>query len=261
MTRARKLKKAVRARSRKTGESYAAARRQVLKLRERPAASMAQATERVEPLPSHRPAAPAAGAARGAVSDASIRRKTGRGLEHWFAVLDAFDATAMGHTAAARHLNQVHGVPGWHAQGITVAYERARGIRAANQRIDGKFEVSVSRAVPAPVAVVAGALRDRGRRTTWLAGVDAPLGRALAAAMDGAEAKLVVRGDGRSARLRYRWDAEVVEIYVTAKPKGGSTVVAVSKKLSDAALVDRRRTQWAKALEALKTYLGGGPKR
>jgi hypothetical protein len=260
MTRARKLKKAVRARSRKTGERYAAARRQILKLRERPG-GVARTTERAEALSSSPPPAPAPSAARGAVSDASIRRKTGRGLEHWFAVLDAFDATAMGHTAAARHLNQAHGVPGWHAQGITVAYERARGIRAANQRIDGKFEVSVSRAVPAPVAVVAGALRDRGRRTTWLAGVDAPLGRALAAAMDGAEAKLVVRGDGRSARLRYRWDAEVVEIYVTAKPKGGSTVVAVSKKLSDAGLVDRRRTQWAKALEALKTYLGTGPKR
>lgn len=35
--------------------------------------------------------------------------------------------------------------PGWWAQGITVAYEQHIGRRAAGQRSDGTFEVSVSR--------------------------------------------------------------------------------------------------------------------
>ncbi|HEX7779978.1 MAG TPA: hypothetical protein VF424_12085 [Vicinamibacterales bacterium] len=65
------------------------------------------------------------------------RAKTGRGLDHWFEVLDRFGAVEKGHTAAARHLYDAHGVDGWYAQGITVAYERARGVRGVNQRRDG----------------------------------------------------------------------------------------------------------------------------
>ena len=109
MTRDHKLKKAVRARSRKTGESYAAARRQYLKPPTPPSAAS----------PSKK--------AAGGMTEASARRATGHGLDHWFAVLDAFSpGGAKGHTAAARHVADDHGVPGWHAQGITVAWERAR---------------------------------------------------------------------------------------------------------------------------------------
>lgn len=40
-----------------------------------------------------------------------------------------------------------HKVPGWYSQGITAAYERARGLRALNQRCDGEYEVSVSKVI------------------------------------------------------------------------------------------------------------------
>lgn len=73
-------------------------------------------------------------ASRGAISDQAILKKTGHGLDHWFAVLDAFDPKAKGHTDRARYLYDEHQVPGWHSQGIVVAYERARsgpqGLRA-----------------------------------------------------------------------------------------------------------------------------------
>ena len=142
MTKDHKLKKAIRARAQKTGESYAAARRQYLK----PA------------TPS--PAAPAKNAKAGGMTEASARRVTGHGLDHWFAVLDAFSPGGVkGHTAAARHVADDHGVPGWHAQGITVAWERARGHRAMNQSCTGTFNVSVSRVVPADVAAVASGLQ------------------------------------------------------------------------------------------------------
>ena len=72
MTRARSLKKIIRTRAAKTGESYTTARRHVLAAR---GASVASRTP---------PAAPKE-KAKGAVSDERIRELTGHGLEHWFA--------------------------------------------------------------------------------------------------------------------------------------------------------------------------------
>ncbi|HEX5720635.1 MAG TPA: DUF4287 domain-containing protein, partial [Thermoanaerobaculia bacterium] len=160
MTQQKKLKKTIRARSEKTGESYTAARRQVLLAREEPPPTP-------PPVSTSKPSAPKP-PAKGGISEESVLKKTGHGLDHWFGVLDAFGGTTQGHTAMAAHLYNEHGIPGWHSQGITVAYERARGLREANQACTGKFQVSVSKTVPATVAEVVEALKS----TAWLQGAD-----------------------------------------------------------------------------------------
>lgn len=259
MTQQKKLKKAVRARSEKTGESYTAARRQVLLARAKKAAKpSAPSPVRAvpEPSPAAAPLAPAPRATRGAVSDEAARKKTGHGLDHWFAVLDAFGAATKGHTAAAAHLYNDHGVPGWHAQGITVAYERARGLRDVNQACTGTFQVSVSKTVPASVAEVIDALKSAERRAAWLAGADPALVQALNAAFSGDKPREVkIKGDGY-AWLRFPWDGPAVVIYITGKPKGASVVVDNSN-LRDPALIEQRRAQWRVALEGLQRHLGG----
>jgi hypothetical protein len=118
MTRAAALKKVIRARAAKTGERYTTARRHVLNELQQRSAPPAAVTSPITPRSSP-------GVSRGSVSDATSREKTGHSLSHWFDVLDRFSAVEKGHTAAARHLHDAHGVPGWHARGITVAYERA----------------------------------------------------------------------------------------------------------------------------------------
>jgi hypothetical protein len=242
MTQTHKLKKAIRARAQKTGESYAAARRQYLK----PAT----------PPPAAAPAKKARTA--GGMTEASARRVTGHGLDHWFAVLDAFSPGGVkGHTAAARHLADDHGVPGWHAQGITVAWERARGSRALNQGCTGTFNVSVSRVVAADVAAVAAALLDKGRRALWLAQADPALARALAAAIDGGKSKGLRQPSADRLRLRFRWDDRTIELRVDAKPGGKASVVADNMELPDAAAVETRRAAWKDALDGLKAYLPG----
>ena len=143
MTRARALKQVIRARAAKTGERYTTARRHILKdLQQR-------TTPSSRPQSTPAPRAAAAGSAKGSVSDAKSLEKTGHGLDHWFDVLDRFGAVEKGHTAAARHLDETHHVDGWYAQGITVVYERTRGVRALNQRCDGEDQVSVSKVVSA----------------------------------------------------------------------------------------------------------------
>lgn len=245
MTQAKKLKRAIRARSRKTGESYTAARRHLVKDAPRAGTPKAAATPAPRPVKSP----------RGQVTDAVALGRTGHGLAHWFAVLDAFGAAAKGHTAAARHLYDDHGVPGWYSQGITVAYERERGLRAMNQTCTGMFEVSVSRTVPASVVEAAEAIGNAARRRVWLRGADRALAAALNAAFTGDKPRGVRIKNPKNANLRYRWDETAVEISILAKPNGGCSVVASSTKLRDGEQVEQRRTQWKPVLDALKAYL------
>jgi hypothetical protein len=240
MTQAKKLKQAIRARSAKTGESYTAARLQILKARQK----------RTQPRTPATPPPPPRPVARPGLGEKAVVEKTGHGFDHWFAVLDRFGAAAKGHTATARHLALDHGVPGWHAQGITVAYERARGLREVNQAAGG-FQVSVSRMVPTDMDAALSALRGPVRRK-WLAGADPALRRALDAAL-APTAKGVVRGPKR-ARVRYKWDGTNVELMFEPRATGTS-IVAANTRLKDAAQVAARRGQWRAVLDALKAQL------
>jgi hypothetical protein len=244
MTRAAALKKIIRARAAKTGERYTTARRHVLNERQKQAA----APHGDAPRP------PTASASRGSVSDATSLEKTGHRLAHWFDVLDRFGAVEKGHTAAARHLNESHQVAGWYAQGITVAYERARGVRALNQRGDGAYEVSVSKVVAGSAADVIAAF-TAGSRRRWMKGVDSQLLKALAAALDAPGSKgFVLRPDGQG-RFRYKWDGTTVQFYLLPKKGGKLSVVVTNTGLPGAAQVDERRTQWRTTLNALAARL------
>ena len=242
MTRSRKLKKAIRARAARTGERYTAARRHVVAARER---------RKAVPVPSAPPVPSSAPSPRGGMSEKAVVAKTGHGLEHWFSVLDAFGAAAKGHTASARHLAERHGVPGWHSQGITVAYERARGLRAMNQA-KGGFQVTVTKVVPATVPEVTATLEGRSHRE-WLTGVDAGLRAALQAAVRPPAKGVATRPDG-VARLRYKWGATTVEMRIEPRPRGASVAIG-NMGLPDAAAVEERRARWREALEALKSAL------
>jgi hypothetical protein len=258
MTLQKKLKKTIRARSEKTGESYTAARRQVLLTREKKAETPEQPAPVAIPEPSPIPETPAPPTkpSRGQVNDEAARKKTGYGLDHWFAVLEAFGAASKGHTAAAAHLNKDHGVPGWYAQGITVAFERARGLRDMNQSCTGSFQVSVSKTVPVSVAEVVDALKNSERRAAWLQGADPALVQALESAFTGDKPREVKTKGTDYAWLRFPWDGRTVEIRVTGKPKGAS-VAADNGDLPSPDLIEQRRTQWKVALAGLQRHLAG----
>lgn len=246
MTRARALKHAIRARAAKTGERYTTARRHVL--------------NELQPIPApavpRRPAtvARAAASSKGVISDALALEKTGHGLDYWFGVLDRFAAIDKGHTATARHLFDAHRLPGWYAQGITLAYERARGVRTVNQRYDGEYEVSVSKVVAAGTMDVVQAFA-KARRRRWIGGVDADLAGALAAALDSPPAKgIIVRPDGLG-RFRYKWDGTTVQFYLVPKPGGKVSIVVTHSHLAGTAAVEQRRQQWRTALGAIAVFL------
>lgn len=236
MTRARALKKIIRSRAARTGERYTTARRHVLKALEERA---------VRPRVPALPKAPQAAGRRTGISDARIAERTGHPLDYWFGVLDRFGAVEKGHTASARHLSDQHHVNGWYAQGITVAYERARGVRALNQRCDGAFEVSVSRTIDADARTIVALLCDPARQRQ-LARADAEIVSALAAAEPRG---FVIRPDGLG-RFRYKWNDTTVQLYLV--PKGGKvSFVATNSRLAGAEMVEDRRSRWRAVLTAL----------
>src|ERR687895_784269 len=148
MTRQRSFKRLVRSRMEKTGESYTAARAVLLAGEEGP-----QAAE--QPWL--------------ATSDEEIRRRTGRGWEKWFDLLDEWGAAERPHREIARHVAGQLGIEPlvWEAQAVTVSYERARGLRAVGQHADG-FRVSVSKTVAVALERLYDAVVDESLRVRWL---------------------------------------------------------------------------------------------
>ena len=160
MTKQKSFKSRVRARMDKTSESYTAARRQLLaKSTPEPDAPADQAVPVVDAPGARRP-----------YSDEVIRANTGHSWDEWFVLLDGWGAAERPHAEIARWVHQEHGVGGWWAQGVTVAYEQARGLRAPGQRRGGHFEVSASKTVAVPVERLYEAFADPAVRERWLPG-------------------------------------------------------------------------------------------
>lgn len=237
MTDAKKLKRKTRERAARTGESYAAARRHVL-------AQMDDARqERSREAAAEARSAPATGA----VSEARCTEKTGHGFDHWFAVLDRFGAAKEGHTAAATHLRECHGVSAWYSQSITVLYERARGLRVLNQASSGSHQVSVSRVLPVPFAVACRFLTEAEARDRWLAEIDGEMARRITEA---AEAGVRTKAD--AAWIRLRWEPARIELRISATSDDRSRAVARIEQLPSADAVPPERTRWKSAVDTLK---------
>jgi hypothetical protein len=241
MTRSRALKQVIRARAARTGERYTAARRHILRELNQPIEKKIETATAKPVVPQTKTST------KGGLSDAKSIEKTGHDLAYWFNVLDKFGAVEKGHTKAADHLYSEHGVPGWYCQGITVAYERARGVRGMNQRCDGAFEVSVSKVMAAKPSQIIKALKEA---RTWTDGVDAALLKALATAIKNKKLKgFVTRPDGQ-ARFRYKWDATTVQFNMY--PKGAKTSFVVQHMgLPGAESVEEFRAKWKAAFGAI----------
>src|SRR5262245_27244943 len=135
------LKRLVRARMKKTGESYTAARLRVLAKRPpKPAAARRTQTP------------PAQLAKLAGMSDAVVAKKTGRTWLEWVNALDRSKAHERTHREIAALLHAEHGLPGWWSQMVAVGYERIRGLRERGQQRDGSYDVSKSKVYPVPLA-------------------------------------------------------------------------------------------------------------
>lgn len=91
-----------------------------------------------------------AGVSEHNISDEKLLAATGKPRAEWHELLDAASASTWKHTQIATWLREKHDVDGWWAQGITVGYEQAKGMRLPGQLADGTFTTSASKTVDQP---------------------------------------------------------------------------------------------------------------
>ena len=238
MTKQKSFKDRVRARMDKTSESYTTARRQLLaKSATEAEATAATGAEAAESAAT--PVVDVPGVKR-PYSDAVILANTGKSWDEWFAVLDRWGAVERPHTEIARWVNQEHGVDGWWAQGVTVAYEQARGLRAPGQRRGGLFEVNASKTVAVPVDRLYQAFADPALRERWLPG-----------------AIVEVRTAQAARSIRANWDDGSTRLVVnfTARGDSKSQVALVHERIPDAATADKLKAWWRERVAVLKQVL------
>jgi hypothetical protein len=238
MTSDKDLKRVVRARMKKTGESYTAARAQILS---RPPRTRALAPARLPASPrlSSIPAPPALASAKVAgMADARIAANTGHTWDEWVMLLDGDGASELAHRDIARLVSEKYGVRPWWTQAVTVGYERIKGLRARGQRRDGSYEASKSRTFDVPVTTLFDAWADDATRRRWLAAKD-----------------VKVRAATRPRSMRLSWhDGTVVALWFTAKGRKSSVAVQHTK-LRDRAGADRLKEYWTGQLASLRLLL------
>jgi hypothetical protein len=223
------LKRLVRARMQKTGESYTAARARLLE--KRPARTTRRAVASAAPPVDIGDLAELAG-----TRDAAVKEKTGRTWKEWVRVLDGAGAAELGHTAIARLLRAEHGVPSWWSQTVAIGYERIRGLRAPGQRSDGSFAASKSKVYPVPLADLWTAFV---RCERWL---------------DGAKLRMSTARKPKSMRMRWSDDTPV-DAYFVAKGPAKSQVAIEHRKLRSRAEVERMRAFWGACLARLAVVI------
>lgn len=191
---------------------------------------------------------------RPSMRDETVEKKTGRQWNAWFALLDQWGAKEQGHKATARFLGDAHGVPGWWAQTITVEYERARGLRAVGQTLQGDHGFSVQRTVPVPPQQALEGWTDPHLQKRWVpASWQKPLADGIQAARWSETAMgTVLRFELEPANE----DPSRLEVAFTPKDPGRTVVrVAVGR------LTQKRRAQWkplwTTAMDAYREALDG----
>ena len=224
MTRDKDRKRIIRNRMSKTGESYTAARAQILSKSVR---------ERHAP-----PDLPALAG----MSDESIAAKTGRTWREWVRTLDDDNAASLPHREIAMLVHGKHGIGEWWAQTVTVGFERIKGLRERGQRRDGTFEANKSRTFSVPVHTLFKTWSDAAARRRWLDDV-----------------KPTVRTATPPKSMRLQWpDGTLVLVGFTAKGAGKSSVAVSHTKLRDKAVSQQAKTYWTERLNALASVVAGG---
>ena len=235
MPREKDLKRLVRARMKKTGEAYTAARAQLLqKPRRRTTAKRSVAPPTVVAAPPKQDYTTLAG-----FSDAVIQDKTGRTWPEWVNTLDTHDAAAMAHRDIALLVSQTYKVRPWWTQAVAVGYERIKGLRAIGQRRDGSYEATKSRTFNVPADTLFDAWANQATRRRWLS-----------------EAGVKVRTATKPKSMRLAWpDGTIVAVGFWPKSKTKCSVSVQHTKLPDSETADRLKQYWGEQMAALAEVL------
>ena len=236
------FKRLVRARMHKTGESYTAARANLVRARVRPAAprlevSKPRGSEVSSPAPSPPNYAKLAG-----MSDKTIEAKTGCDWAKWVWTLDYAGAESMSHRAIAEMVHDTWKVPEWWCQAVTVGYERIKGLRDIGQRRSGEYEANRSKTFSVPMPRLFQAFATARTRNKWLNGTKPTVRKAT---------------PGKSIRMTWP-DGTSGEVWFVSKGEKKSVAQVAHRKLATKDDIATRKAWWGERLAALEDLLVNG---
>jgi hypothetical protein len=182
-------------------------------------------------MPENRQAA----SAKSMMRDAAIKAKTGKDWAEWFAALDKAGAAKLDHAAIATIARDTLGAGAWYGQMVAVSYERARGIRVANQKCDGEFSVSVTKVMPVSLPRLFAVATKGG----WF-----PKG----------SFEETSRTKDKYWRGKWKKTGKLA-IGFTAKGAGKAQIAIDSGYLAGPDVVEKERAEWKKAVVRLEALL------
>jgi len=214
------LKRLVRARMQKTGESYTTARSHLLS-KKSPTAARSPGSADL--------------AALAGMADAVVKAKTGCDWAKWVWALDRLGADGMPHREIARLVHEKYKIPGWWSQTVTVGYERIRGLREIGQRRSGEYEAGKTRTLAAPVRTVFRAFKTARTRARWL------------------PEPVTIRTAKQDKTVRLGWeDGTIVAVYLVKKGAAKTLVAIQHHKLPSKARATELKAFWGERLAALQ---------
>ena len=231
------LKRLVRRRMEKTGESYTAARTQLLRNKTAtPKPTAAKPTATI-PIANYGKLA--------GMSDPAVKAATGCDWQRWVGALDYVGAREWPHRKIAAYVHEKFEIEDWWAQTVAVGYERIRGLREIGQRRDGTYEATKSRTFAVPVTDLFKAFTQPRTRARWLGKVDLTVRRATA-----------------NRSLRFTWDdGTPVEVVFLSKGEAKSSAQIAHTKLPQRQAATRLKEFWSQRLDSLEEMLTRGARR
>ena len=189
----------------------------------------------------------------------AIHAETGRSLDEWFALLDAFGGPAKGRREIGNHLLATYRIDPWWVATLNIEYEAHHGLHEKDGKPKG-YMVCATKSIKAPAQACFDAFASAKALDRWLGS-----GHVLDF-RDGGELR---NGDGNLATLRrinpgktiklvwHQADAAAgTPVEVKFEPVGAKTTVMVTHdRLQTRADADGLRRAWGAALDRLKGQL------
>jgi hypothetical protein len=217
MPKQKDLKRRVRTRMQKTGESYTAARSKIMGTPDAPVEDYARLA---------------------GMSDKAVKAKTGCEWATWVKALDYKKASKLSHKEIAKLVQDTWDVGAWWAQTVTVGYERIRGLRDTGQRRGGGYDVNKSKTLPVSIGELYAAFGARKRRR-WVT-----------------DLTLTVRKANVDKSIRFVTEnGHAVNVHFWAKGPHKSQVQLQHLGLASKREAERVRAEWTERLAALGELL------
>jgi hypothetical protein len=220
------FKRLVRARMRKTGEAYTAARAQMIK------------PKAASPTPTPTPTSTPTLAELAGMSDAKIKEHTGCSWEKWVYALDRKKAYELPHRELAQLIKDKYKTPDWWTQTVAVGYERIKGLRIKGQRRDGSYAASKSRTFNVPVETLFDAWTDAKTRGKWLA-----------------DKNVKIRKATPPKSIRLQQDGAIIAVMFTKRGAAKSAVAIDEANLPSKEAAEAVKQYWSDRFDDLQVVL------